>query len=232
MASGGRSQKRSRLLKPAFFIALLLLVLGAVALWWCDHHIKAETAELVYDQVGSIPFNRVGVVLGTSEKGHGGGPNLYFTHRMKAAAELYHAGKVEHLLLSGDNGRKGYNEPADMRRALIQAGVDSTDITLDYAGFRTFDSMVRAREVFGQDRFTVISQRFHNERAIYIAAQAGLQAIGFNAKDVTGRSGWRTALREKAARVKVFVDMALGIDPKFLGDPVELGTQPPPDPER
>ncbi|HOY29822.1 MAG TPA: ElyC/SanA/YdcF family protein [Flavobacteriales bacterium] len=156
---------------------------------------------------------------------------MYFTHRMKAAAELYHAGKVQHLLLSGDNGRKGYNEPADMRRALIQAGVDSTNITLDYAGFRTFDSMVRAREVFGQDRFTVISQRFHNERAIYIAQQAGLQAIGFNAKDVTGRSGWRTALREKAARVKVFVDMALGIDPKFLGDPVELGTQPPPDPE-
>lgn len=224
-------KERRRTLKSVILMLAALLAIGSITLWWCDHHIKAETSELVYDQVQAIPYNRVGVVLGTSEKGRGGGTNLYFTHRMKAASELYHAGKVQHLLLSGDNGRKGYNEPADMRRALIQAGVDSTNITLDYAGFRTFDSMVRAREVFGQDRFTVISQRFHNERAIYIAQQAGLQAIGFNAKDVTGRSGWRTALREKAARVKVFVDMALGIDPKFLGDPVELGTQPPPDPE-
>ncbi len=211
-------------------IALATFALaGCIACWWCDTHIRSTTQTALFDRAGDIPYNRVGVVLGTSEKGRGGGPNAYFTHRIKAAAELYHAGKVDHLLLSGDNGRRDYNEPVDMRRALIAAGVDSTDITLDYAGFRTFDSMVRAREVFGQERFTVISQRFHNERAIYIAQRSGLAVVGYNAADVTGRWGWRTRLREKAARVNVFVDLLLGVEPHFLGDPVEIGTQEPPE---
>jgi len=219
---------RSRRVRRLLLLVSVAALLGVFALWWCDRHIRQCTANVVFDQMNDVPFNTVGVVLGTSEKSRGGGTNAYFAHRIAAAAALYHAGKVEHLLLSGDNGRKDYNEPADMRRALIRAGVDSTDITLDYAGFRTFDSMVRAREVFGQARFTVISQRFHNERAIYIAERSGLQAVGFNAADVGGRSGRFTALREKAARVKVFVDMALGISPKFLGEPVELGSQPTP----
>lgn len=214
-----------RLVERTSLIALPFAAAGAIALWWCDRHIRLTTAPAVYDRVEDIPYNRVGVVLGTAEKSRHGGPNAYFTHRMEAAAALFHAGKVGHLLLSGDNSRKDYNEPLDMRSALIRAGVDSNAITLDYAGFRTYDSMIRAQAVFGQDRFTVISQRFHNERAVYIAEQAGLHAVGFNARDVTGRFGWRTALREKAARMKVFVDVALGIDPKFLGEPVILGTQ-------
>lgn len=213
------------------WVAGAIALLSITALWWCDARIRNVTASVVFDQLDGVPHNRVGVVLGTSEKGRGGGPNAYFTHRIKAAAELYHAGKVDHLLLSGDNGRKDYNEPVDMRRALIVAGVDSTAITLDYAGFRTFDSMVRARAVFGQERFTVISQRFHNERAIYIAQRAGLAVVGYNAAYVTGRSGWRTQLREKAARVKVFVDLLLGVEPRFLGEPVEIGTQAPPEPQ-
>lgn len=218
-------------MKRGLLLLLPFMVGTFVAFWWCDREIRESASALVFDQVEELPHNVVGLVLGTAEKGRNGRPNAYFTHRMEAAAALYHAGKVDHLLLSGDNSRKGYNEPADMRRALIRAGVDSLDITLDYAGFRTFDSMVRAQAVFGQRQFTIISQRFHNERAIYIAREAGIDAVGFNAADVPGRYGWRTALREKAARVKVFVDMALGIDPKFLGEPVVLGTQPPPSPE-
>lgn len=214
------------LLSRRFLLSVGVLgVIACSALWWCDRHIRTTTAAQVFDSVEDVPFNRTGLVLGTSERGRGGGPNLYFDHRIEAAAALYRAGKVEHLLLSGDNGRTDYNEPEDMRRALIAAGVDSTDITLDYAGFRTFDSMVRAREVFGQQRFTVISQRFHNERAVYIAQHSGLEVIGFNARDVAGRAGWRTLLREKAARVKVFFDMAFGVEPRFLGEPVELGKQ-------
>ncbi len=130
----------------------MFLLLSVVVLWWCDRSIRNATAAVVFDKVDHVPHNRVGVVLGTAEKGRGGGPNAYFTHRITAAAELFHAGKVDHLLLSGDNGRQDYNEPLDMRRALIAAGVDSTAITLDYAGFRTFDSMVRAREVYRPGR--------------------------------------------------------------------------------
>lgn len=206
-------------------VVALLLAAGAGIVWWCDHRIRASTEAFVFDRPEAVPHNRIGLVLGTSKRGRGGGPNPYFTFRIEAAAALYHAGKVDHLLLSGDNRHVSYNEPMDMRRALIKAGVDSADITLDYAGLRTFDSVVRAREVFGLERFTVISQRFHNERAIYIARKSGLEVVGFNAKDVVGRMGWRTRSREKAARVKVFVDMLVGTRPRFLGEPIEPGSQ-------
>ncbi|MBX2980519.1 MAG: YdcF family protein [Flavobacteriales bacterium] len=202
-----------------------LLVLGllmVVVVWYCDRRVRVVSGTYLFDTVEQLPDNLVGVVLGTSEKVRSGRPNLYFEHRMQAAAELYHAGKVKHLLLSGDNRTMQYNEPWAMRRALMAAGVDSAHITLDYAGFRTLDSMVRAREVFGQQRFTVISQRFHNERAVFIARRLGIDAIGYNARDVNVRAGFRTMVRERAARVKVFLDVLLGVGPKFLGDPVPI----------
>lgn len=204
---------------------LLILLLSIAAIWWCDRQVRLTSAPFLHDRSDALPHNRVGLVLGTAQRNRGGGPNLYFTHRINAAAALYHAGKVDHLLLSGDNRFLNYNEPWAMRRALIERGVDSTHITLDFAGFRTLDSMVRAREVFGQQRFTVISQRFHNERAVYIARERGIEAIGFNAADVGAAAGVRTQLREKLARVKVYVDALLGIGPHFLGEPVTIGEQ-------
>ena len=204
---------------------LLVLLLSGTAIWWCDRQVRLTYSVLLYDRIEELPHNRVGLVLGTAQRNRGGGPNPYFTHRINAAAALYHAGKVDHLLLSGDNRHLSYNEPWAMRRALIERGVDSTRITLDFAGFRTLDSMVRAREVFGQRRFTVISQRFHNERAVYIARERGIEAIGFNATDVGTAAGLRTRLREKLARVKVYIDALLGIQPHFLGEPVTIGEQ-------
>jgi len=205
-------------------IAALALAVAAT-MWWCDEQIRNSAAPFVFDSVDAMPYNRVGLVLGTSEKGRQGGPNPYFENRIEAAAALYHAGKVEHLLVSGDNAHEEYNEPRFMRRALIDANVDSAHITLDYAGFRTFDSVVRAREVFGQQRFTIVSQRFHNERALYIAQQLGINAIGFNARDVGRIHGLRTQLRERGARVKVFLDLAFGVRPHFLGEPVTIGEE-------
>ena len=202
-----------------------LVVFSCIAgttVWWSDRHISMATAKHVFDRMEQVPYKRVGLVLGTSEKVRSGRPNLFFEHRIQAAVELYRSGKVDRLLLSGDNGTIYYNEPWTMRKALIAAGVDSMHITLDYAGFRTLDSMVRAREVFGQQSFTVISQRFHNERAVFIARQKGIDAIGYNARDVDAYSGFRTKLREKAARVKVFFDLLFGVEPKFLGEPVRI----------
>ena len=144
------------------------------------------------------------------------------TRCITAAAALYHAGKVQRLLLSGDNGTLHYNEPWVMRKALIAAGVDSSHIALDHAGFRTLDSMVRAREVFGLSEFVVISQRFHVERAVYLAHAEGIQAVGFCAADVDRHRGFRTLLREYGARVKVFVDHWLGTRPRFLGEPLPI----------
>jgi SanA protein len=205
--------------------AVLIIASIAFTLWWCDREVKQQSSAFLYDRLDLVPHEQVGVVLGTSERGRGGGPNQYFVRRMEAAAALYHAGKVDHLLLSGDNRHMNYNEPWAMRKALMAAGVDSSHITLDFAGFRTLDSMVRAKEVFGQQRFIVISQRFHNERAVFIARGLGIEAIGYNAQDVGAAYGLRTKLRERLARVKVYIDALFGIQPHFLGEPVTIGEQ-------
>ncbi|HNX59593.1 MAG TPA: ElyC/SanA/YdcF family protein, partial [Spirochaetota bacterium] len=105
---------------------------------------------------------------------------------------------------------------------LLSAGIPESRIFLDYAGFRTYDSIYRMDKIFGQKSFTVISQRFHNQRAVYIARSLGLRASGFNAADVDAYYGFRTNVREKFARVKVFIDFATGKKPKFLGEPIEI----------
>jgi SanA protein len=208
--------KRLWRIVPAF--ALMVLAVFVV----CDRLVAHRAAPHLFASIEAVPYNHVAVVLGTSHRMRGGSPNLFFENRIAAAAELYRAGKVRHLLVSGDNATLQYNEPRTMRRALINAGVDSAHITLDYAGFRTLDSVVRAREVFGQQRFTVVSQRFHTERAIFLARGSGIEAIGFNAPDVPAQQGFRTLLREKFARVKLFWDQLTGARPRFLGDPVEI----------
>lgn len=208
-----------------------LIMVSAAALatvWWCDRVIRTHTAPYLYERLTDVPHHDVGLVLGTSHRLRSGGPNPWFHHRMQAAADLYHTGRVRYLLVSGDNALVEYNEPQRMRDALIALGVDSGRIVMDHAGFRTFDSVVRAREVFGQERFIVVSQRFHTERAVYIAQRLGITAVGYNAADKEG-STLRMRLREKGARVKVFIDLLLGVRPRFLGDPVPIRTHPGPD---
>lgn len=125
-------------------------------------------------------------------------------------------------MVSGDNGSIYYNEPTTMKKDLIQKGIPKDKIFLDYAGFRTLDSMVRANVVFGLDSVTVISQKFHNERAIYLANRKGLNAIGFNARDISNQYGYKVQLREYFARVKVFLDLLLKTEPKFYGNTIEI----------
>jgi SanA protein len=137
-----------------------------------------------------------------------------------AAVDLYKSGKIQYIVISGDNGSKVYNEPMDMKNELIRFGIPAERIFLDYAGFRTYDSIIRMNKIFGQKNFTVISQDFHTRRAVYIAKRVHLNAIGYNAKDVNKYYGFKTMLREKFARVKVFIDLLFNKKPKFLGEPV------------
>ncbi len=151
-------------------------------------------------------------------------PNLFFYFRIEAAAGLFRAGRVNYLIVSGDNSREGYDEPTDMRDALMAAGVPAERIYRDYAGFRTLDSVIRAREIFGQDSITIVSQRFHNERAIFIARAHGIDAVGYNAVNMPQYRGLKTKAREWLARTRTVLDVwVLGTKPKFLGPPVELG---------
>ena len=202
------------------FIFLFLATITIV--YFCNRSVEKASRGKLYSNAQTIPYNKVGLLLGTSKYIPGGRLNLYYHFRIEAAVALVKAGKIKYLVISGDNSRKDYNEPELMRQDLIAAGVDSSIIYLDYAGFRTFDSMVRLKEIFSQIAVTVISQPFHNQRAIYIASREGINAIGFNATDVDGNVGFKVQAREKLARVKMFLDFWLGSKPKYLGKKIAL----------
>jgi SanA protein len=187
-----------------------------------NNAIEKNANNKTYSDLNKIEKNKVGLVLGTSKTLRNGTINLYFKYRIDAVVDLYENGKIDFILVSGDNGNKNYDEPTDFKDELIKQGIPENRIFLDYAGFRTLDSVVRAKEIFGQNEITIISQQFHNERAIYLAEKNGLKAIGFNAKDVSGRYGLRVQLREYLARTKVFLDIILRIKPKFLGDKITI----------
>lgn len=208
------SSNRKRSVVRLFLISSELIILLFV---WANFRVLVVSHSYVSDNVSALPKVKVGIVPGTIRYLASGNPNLYFSYRIDAAVKLYRSGRISHLLISGDNGRKGYNEPLDMRNALMEQGIPESVITLDYAGFDTYDSMIRAREVFGQDQFIVISQEFQNERAIYIARRFGIQAYGYNARDVKRYGGFRTKVRETLARVKAFVEVQLGVKPTYLG---------------
>lgn len=203
-------------------LALILSALFALALLTglaCDRWVASSATGLVFFSAADTPARDVGLVLGTSPT-TAGRPNLFFTARIRAAAELFHAGKVRHLIVSGDNRKAGYDEPTAMQDSLIALGVPASAITRDFAGFRTLDSVVRARDVFGQSRLTIISQEFHDTRAIFIAQSHGIDAIALAADDVGGAHGLLIRARETLARTKAVLDTKiLGTTPHFPGPP-------------
>lgn len=209
--------------RKLLYITLIIAIPCVISLIVCNQTIKKHTAAQIYNEVITIPQNKVGLLLGTSPKLKNGNNNLYFDYRILAAVELYKAGKIKYILISGDNRREEYNEPEEMKKALMQKGIPEKFIYLDYAGFRTLDSVIRAKEVFGQNQLTIISQRFHNERAIYLAEKNGINAIGYNAKDVNAYAGLKTNIRELLARVKMFIDLAIDKQPHFLGEKIIIG---------
>lgn len=214
--------RTKKIIKRILLIVVVLILMAIAALVYANWKIPHDTSAFIFNEVDSVPACKVALVLGTA-KNIGNRPNIYFTNRIKAAQELYEAGKVKAFVVSGDNGRHTYNEPDDMCNALIDAGVPDSIIYMDYAGFRTLDSVVRMNKIFGQDEFIVVSQQFHNERAIFLSQYNGLTAYGYNAGDLgLNRSSLKTKVREKFARVKVFVDIFTGKEPKFLGDPIEI----------
>jgi SanA protein len=206
--------------KIIWYSLLALIPICFITVIACNYIINKTAKGKLFTDAKTIPYNKVGLLLGTSKRLSSGYQNLYYYYRIEAATQLLKEGKIKYLVISGDNSRKDYSEPEDMRADLIAAGIDSTVIFLDYAGFRTFDSVVRLKEIFSQDSVTIISQQFHNERALYMARKEGISAIAFNAKDVSARYGLVTQMREKLARVKVFVDYLMGKKPKFLGEKV------------
>lgn len=211
--------------KKILWMFLVILLVSVLSIVMASFRINKSTDNRVFNDVSQLPVNKVGLLLGTSKLLRTGEPNQYFSNRILAANQLYRAGKIQYIVISGDNGRQGYNEPLEMKNELLKMGVPAKKIYLDYAGFRTYDSVYRLRDIFSQKRFTVISQEFHNRRAIYIAKALGLEAFGYNATDVDAYNGFKTQLREKFARVKVFIDLLVNNKPKFLGEKIVIGEE-------
>jgi len=141
------------------------IVLGLIfCVWYSNRWIDKECDAYIFSSLEEIPRTKVGLLLGTSKYNRSGNPNQFFRYRIDAAVKLYFNRKVKYLLVSGDNRTLYYNEPRDMRRALLARGVPDSVIILDYAGLRTFDSVIRCYKVFGQRSFTIISQEFHPRR--------------------------------------------------------------------
>jgi SanA protein len=198
-------------LKFALFLVL-------TALFWSNYKVYSVSKEFITNDVQVLPESSCALLLGTSKELKDGRKNLYFEYRIEACVELFRTGKVKKVLISGDNSRSDYNEPEEMKQELLKLGIPEKSIFLDYAGFDTYDSVLRAWKIFGQTEFIVVSQKFHNQRAVYIARENGLTVFALNAKDVRKMSGVKTKFREYFACVKAYFDVLFNVDPYFLGE--------------
>lgn len=210
-------------LKRSLLTLFILSLLLTVTLITCYLWVEIQTKDRVYSNINKIPAKKVALLLGTAKYLRHGRINRYFKYRIDAVVKLYDANKIKHIIASGDNRTKYYNEPIIMKKSLIERGIPRNAITLDYAGFRTLDSIVRCKKVFSQDDIIVVSQPFHNKRAIFISDYYGIKAIGFNAKQVPFALDKKTPIREYFARFKAVLDLyVLKTPPKFLGEKVKI----------
>jgi SanA protein len=218
-----RSLRIGRVLKILFKAGFWMVALVGLVTLFCNLWVVGSTHDAVFSDVADMQSNEVGLVLGTSPKVAPEQPNLHFKGRVEAAAALYDEGKVRVLLVSGANPNDYYNEPKVMTEALVKLGVPKKAIRSDFAGLRTLDSVVRAKKIFGQDRITIISDDFHVPRAIFLARQSGIEAVGLAGESVSLDMSYKTRLREWLARVKAVLDVyVLGTEPRFLGEPIEI----------
>ena len=192
---------------------ICLIIVVCLTLMLVSNHIVVNNAKgKVFSEIDSIKYNKVGLLLGTPPMARiTKVKNYFFIYRIDAAEQLYKAGKIEKILISGDeNSLDGINEPECMRDSLVARGVPASAIILDGKGYRTICSVANANKVFGLKSFTIISQEFHNERAIYQAEHLGLDVENlqaYNAKMPKSRRAFLTTIREYFARVKMFIDL-------------------------
>jgi SanA protein len=208
-----------RFWRNTLIVLLLLLIILAGCI---NYYVVSTTGNQLFSDVKAIPKNKVGLLLGTAKYEDKSRKliNQYYQHRIDATVELYMAGKIDYIIVSGDNSSQFYNEPALMKADLIARGVPAKIIFMDNAGFRTLDSILRCRDIFGQDHFTIISQQFHNERAVFIANHKHVNVVAYNASD--GDSFWDTILREKLARVKMVADLVFNTQAKYYGERITI----------
>ena len=208
-------------------IAFAFLGLGAAALavpllaWCAERHLSRTAMAAIFTDAAKVPVVDVALLLGTAPIGPEGGPNRYFVYRLDAAAALWKAGKVNYFIASGSGG-----EPDAMRTGLVERGVPVDVIYRDPQGYRTWDSVLRARDEFGQKRLVIVSQRFHLDRALFIARHEGVDAVGLAARDVDAPYSIFTELRRYPAALRAYFDVWTGTQAP-AGRTVAIGADPP-----
>jgi SanA protein len=207
------------------WVGIALPVLGILFFVLCNIWVVSSTQVKVYSDNNKLPDHRVALVLGTSNKTTSGLPNQFFEKRMETAAELYKMGKIDHFILSGDNRSRFYNEPFEMQKALVSRGVPLGAITLDYAGLRTLDSVVRCKEIFGQNEIIIITQPFHSYRALFISNYYEMDAVAMVASDPGLDISFKIRIREYFARTKAVLDLyILNTSPRHLGKKEDINS--------
>lgn len=209
----------SKLLKWLFKTVIALFIAGILFIFSANIWVYASTKDLTYDSIEATPVKDVALVLGTSPKLMTGEPNPYFHERIKLAALLLREGKVRHIIVSGDNQTKYYNEPIKMYNALLELGVDKDNVDLDYAGLRTLDSIVRCKKIFGQNDIIIITQPFHSPRALFISNYYNMDAISLSLTNIPADFSYKVKAREYLARALAVLDLyVFHRDPKYLGE--------------
>lgn len=209
------------MLRQVFYLFIVAIFFVLLTNIW----IVESTSDRVFSNYDSLTNRQVALVLGTSHLLTSGAPNPYFSGRMESAALLYHQGKIKHFIVSGDNRTRYYNEPVEMMKALTRLGVPASAITLDYAGLRTLDSIVRSKEIFGQNEITIVTQTFHSYRALFISQYFGIDAIAYVPEEMDEADTEIVRFREYLARTKAVLDLyILKTAPRHLGqkEPIEL----------
>lgn len=206
-------------------VAGLLFVAGVVAFVIIPEcYVRKATEGRMFDDAHGLPDNAIGLILGCSPHLADGRSNVYFLNRIEAGVKLWESGKIKAMIVSGDNRWHEYNEPDAMKAALVKKGVPEDRIVCDYAGLRTLDSVVRAEKIFGAKKVIIVSQEFHNERALSIAWHYGFDTYAYNAKDIHSRAfRLKSWVRERAARVAMLLDLwVLGTKPRHMGQEESL----------
>lgn len=212
------------------WLKITVLIIGVIVsvVLLADVTISLSTGSQLYQDIELIPTQDTALVLGTS-KYIRRTLNPYYQYRIDAAIELYKQNKVTHFLLSGDNAHRSYNEPWTMKRDLLKAGIPEENITLDYAGFRTLDSVQRAKQIFEANSLTIVTQKFHCQRALFIANHFSMDTVCLVVPSPSGWANTKIRIREVLARTKAILDLYIfNVQPKFLGpkEPINKNSIP------
>lgn len=208
-----------KIFKLLLITTSLLITLSVIGLSW----IMVSTEKSQYSELDTLPYNKVGLIPGCNKYVSDGVENIYYNQRIEAGVKLYNLGKIDYILVSGDNAHASYDEPREMKKSLMEAGIPKDKIYSDYAGFRTLDTIVRAKEVFQLNELTLISQSFQNVRGVFIGKNKEINIAAYNVDGINKDTSYKIEIREIFAKIKMLLDLyIMNTEPKFLGDKITI----------